>query len=99
MRSADEIIFQRDGFRCQYCGFDGSSFESWAFLQVDHFKPRSKGGLDEDENLVTACIICNQMKKDYEFATIEDAGKSLRSWWSQMHTFWETKVNPLVRRG
>jgi 5-methylcytosine-specific restriction endonuclease McrA len=41
MRPADEVVFQRDGFQCVYCGFDGSTFAGWVFLQVDHFTPKS----------------------------------------------------------
>src|SRR5579862_2934657 len=25
-------IYERDGSRCPYCGFDGASFETWSFL-------------------------------------------------------------------
>ena len=33
-------------------------------LEVDHVHPRSKGGSDSEDNLVTACFDCNQGKKD-----------------------------------
>jgi 5-methylcytosine-specific restriction endonuclease McrA len=95
MASAEEI-FRRDGFRCVYCGFDGSTFEGWAFLQVDHFKPRSKGGTEESENLVTACIVCNQMKGAFEWPTIEEAKIEIQKWWRQMREYWERNVKPLV---
>lgn len=94
-RSADEIIFQRDKFKCQYCDFDGSAFDGWVFLQVDHFKPRSAGGPDSDDNLVTACIICNQMKGAFDFRSIKEARESIERWRNQMRNFWETKVRPL----
>lgn len=48
-------ILQRDGHRCQYCG---SEFN----LTIDHVIPLSKGGQDTWENLVTACLSCNNMK-------------------------------------
>jgi 5-methylcytosine-specific restriction endonuclease McrA len=54
-------VFQRDGFRCRYCGrtpADG------ALLEADHVLPRSKGGPDTLENLVTACWECNSGKSD-----------------------------------
>jgi hypothetical protein len=34
-------------------------------LTIDHFQPRSKGGTDALENLIYACINCNQHKQDY----------------------------------
>lgn len=48
-------ILARDGFRCRYCGAGSHSVE----LHVDHVHPRSKGGRDDDSNLVTACRTCN----------------------------------------
>lgn len=53
-------VFQRDGFRCQYCGATKNSKE----LEVDHKIPVSQGGTDEFNNLVTACIDCNRGKSD-----------------------------------
>ena len=51
-------ILKRDGFTCQYCGRSGGA------LEIDHRKPSSKGGSDDDENLITACILCNRGKSD-----------------------------------
>lgn len=53
-------ILIRDGFACQYCGKKAPETE----LHVDHRHPRSKGGADTDDNLVTACITCNSGKSD-----------------------------------
>lgn len=52
-------ILERDGYRCSYCGAtaaDGSR------LEVDHFIPRSMGGADREDNLLTACDRCNNGK-------------------------------------
>jgi len=51
-------IFERDGFRCVYCG---ERFDAEA-LTVDHVQPRSRGGDHSDGNLVTACTVCNTRK-------------------------------------
>lgn len=51
-------IFQRDGFKCQYCGKGPPE----TVLEVDHIHPRSAGGTDEDSNLRTACWGCNSGK-------------------------------------
>ena len=48
-------ILERDDFTCVYCGAVGSESE----LQVDHIHPKSKGGADEDDNLVASCFECN----------------------------------------
>jgi hypothetical protein len=48
-------ILKRDGFRCRYCGAGAKD----ALLQVDHVKPKAKGGTDAPENLTTACVDCN----------------------------------------
>jgi 5-methylcytosine-specific restriction endonuclease McrA len=50
-----ESIKARDGHKCVYCG----SSEN---LTVDHIRPKSKGGTDTADNLVTACRPCNQAK-------------------------------------
>ena len=51
-------IMRRDGYQCQYCG------RSEANLTVDHIIPKSRGGTDCWENLVTACVECNNKKGD-----------------------------------
>ncbi|MCS7177271.1 MAG: HNH endonuclease [Candidatus Kapabacteria bacterium] len=61
-------IMRRDGFRCQYCG------TTEAELTIDHVIPRSRGGTDTWENLVCACIRCNNLKGD---RTPEEAGMRL----------------------
>jgi hypothetical protein len=52
-------VFQRDGFRCRYCG---RSPKEGVFLEADHVIPRSAGGSDDMSNLVTACWDCNRGK-------------------------------------
>lgn len=51
-------IFERDEYRCVYCGlaFDASE------LTLDHVQPRVKGGDRSEGNLVTACGACNTLK-------------------------------------
>ena len=52
-------ILRRDGHRCQYCGRGGD-----VALTVDHVVARAKGGQDSWENLVAACVRCNNKKGD-----------------------------------
>jgi len=54
-------IFQRDNFTCQYCG-QNIITNRGLILEIDHIKPRSKGGTDSIDNLTTACYDCNHGK-------------------------------------
>jgi 5-methylcytosine-specific restriction endonuclease McrA len=51
-------ILRRDAHKCQYCG------RSDLTLTVDHVMPVSRGGEDSWENLVCACVHCNNKKGD-----------------------------------
>ena len=51
-------IYARDGYRCQYCGDKCTTDE----LTYDHVIPRTKGGLTNWENIVSACYLCNRDK-------------------------------------
>jgi 5-methylcytosine-specific restriction endonuclease McrA len=51
-------ILRRDNHKCQYCS------RSDLTLTIDHIVPKSKGGTDSWENLVAACVKCNNKKGD-----------------------------------
>jgi 5-methylcytosine-specific restriction endonuclease McrA len=53
-------VFLRDSLRCQYCGHKFSIDE----LTIDHVIPKSKGGKNTYENVVSSCRVCNNKKKD-----------------------------------
>jgi 5-methylcytosine-specific restriction endonuclease McrA len=53
-------IYMRDKFRCQYCGDKKTAAE----LTLDHILPRSRGGDNAPVNIVTACLHCNNRKRD-----------------------------------
>ena len=53
-------IYMRDKFRCQYCGDKKTAAE----LTLDHILPRSRGGDNSPVNIVTACLQCNNRKRD-----------------------------------
>ena len=48
--------FHRDRYTCQYCGEESRQ------LTLDHVIPRHQGGEHTWENVVSACIPCNQRK-------------------------------------
>jgi hypothetical protein len=58
-----ETLRQRFEFRCGYCGV--GERDVGAELTVDHFQPRSQGGLHEPENWVYCCHACNEFKGDF----------------------------------
>jgi hypothetical protein len=60
-------IFLRDNYSCVYCKKQLESNE----LSVDHILPKSRGGKETWENLVTACKSCNCLKGN---RTPEEAG-------------------------
>jgi 5-methylcytosine-specific restriction endonuclease McrA len=51
-------IYTRDSYRCQYC----HRYFPEAELTLDHVIPVVRGGKKTWENIVTACIRCNQKK-------------------------------------
>lgn len=63
-------VMLRDEHQCQYCAKRPPLRE----LNIDHILPRSRGGPDTWENLVTACRVCN-LRKGYR--TPEEAGMRL----------------------
>jgi 5-methylcytosine-specific restriction endonuclease McrA len=49
-------IIKRDNHQCQYCG------RKIGVMTTDHIVPRALGGDDSWENLVCACLECNNRK-------------------------------------
>jgi len=70
----------RDAHQCQYCGRRPPMRE----LNIDHVVPRSRGGDDSWENLVTACRVCNLRKgwKTPEEANMHLARTPFRPRWT-----------------
>ena len=69
-------ILRRDSHKCLYCG-------STINLTVDHVIPKSRGGEDCWENLVTACVKCNNKKGS---RTPEEARMTLKHTPKNHHT-------------
>jgi 5-methylcytosine-specific restriction endonuclease McrA len=51
-------IYQRDKYTCQYCGSRYAAED----LTFDHVVPQVQGGQTTWENIVTACLGCNNRK-------------------------------------
>lgn len=61
-------IMKRDGYKCGYCS-------STRNLTIDHIIPRSKGGENTWQNLVTCCSRCNSLKDNKK---AEEVGLNLK---------------------
>jgi ATP adenylyltransferase len=53
-------VLKNAKFRCELCGVSADE----RALEVDHIRPRNKGGHDELSNLQALCFSCNAMKRD-----------------------------------
>lgn len=49
-------VLKRDGGKCQYCGVDGET--------ADHVIPLTRGGTNDEGNLVATCLSCNSKKSN-----------------------------------
>lgn len=58
-------ILERDRYRCRYCG-------GWENIGIDHIHPVSRGGSNDDENLVACCRSCNSRKSNKLLSEIEN---------------------------
>lgn len=69
-------IFERDNWRCAYCGHKVSKEPKipQRMATVDHVQPKSRGGGTTWLNLVSSCAECNWTKAD---RTPEEASMTL----------------------
>jgi len=82
-------IFERDGYTCQYCARRLPTPK----LTLDHIVPRSRGGHSTWENIVVACIGCNDRK-----ANRLPAEAGLRLIRRPTHPQWANQVAVRLRR-
>jgi len=71
-RFSKDVLFARDGGRCQYCDRELAR----GISTIDHIMPRSRGGDTSWENCVTCCPTCNVKKGN---RTPTEAGMCLLS--------------------
>ncbi|NEO40709.1 MAG: HNH endonuclease [Moorea sp. SIOASIH] len=55
-----EYLLEKWNGKCAYCGATGTQ------LEIEHIKPKSKGGSDRVSNLAIACHPCNQAKSNQD---------------------------------
>jgi 5-methylcytosine-specific restriction endonuclease McrA len=65
-RVSRRVLFARDGYRCQYCGFEAAPGRALRQLTLDHVKPAHLFATRADathwDNVTTACFACNNLK-------------------------------------
>lgn len=57
-RFRKKVLFNRDGWQCQYCGIR----LDWGSVTIDHVTPKARGGTTSWKNCVAACKKCNIKK-------------------------------------
>lgn len=99
-------VFNRDGFRCQYCGRAAPD----VVLNADHMEAVISGGETTIFNLITACFDCNSGKSDRPISRVVVAEKLNRPWlldfdktiellrWKECGYIQQKKVQLLRRR-
>jgi len=65
-------VIERADFRCEYCGEDIYEIHQWHQWEGDHLIPKSKGGGEEFDNKVCACMKCNRSKGTFDPTTVTD---------------------------
>jgi hypothetical protein len=66
LRGYSHAVLKRDGFRCRYCGLDGTkSFSAWLNLSWDHLLPKGHPERDNPDYIVAACLFCNAADNRY----------------------------------
>ena len=105
-------ILINDDLKCVYRGLDGRK-DLHSFWQIvnslDHLIPRSAGGLDTSDNLVTCCWPCNKRKSDYdprwgpdgvfdETASRVQMIKNVKARWQKDREYWEEARKEFVKR-
>lgn len=60
LRGYAHDVLKRDGFKCRYCGLDGTVFQNWLLLSWDHLLPVGHPERNDPEYIVAACRFCNE---------------------------------------
>ena len=69
-------LYDQQGGRCLYCGEELNGR-----YQLDHKRPKSRGGNESPENLCCACERCSRLKHHETAEEFMDYLKSLRERW------------------
>lgn len=63
-------LSEAQNHRCAYCGVEtmlstpaGAPCRPWNIATVEHIEPKSFGGSNDPDNLVMACLACNESRQ------------------------------------
>jgi CRISPR/Cas system Type II protein with McrA/HNH and RuvC-like nuclease domain len=95
-KKTKKYIFIRDEGKCFHCGKKLEINQ----VNIDHYQPKSKGGVDDYFNLVLSCKKCNKYKgttipKDYRGIQIKFLKKAVKDR-KIMSSISKMKYNQLV---
>ena len=62
-----EQVLEEAGYQCSYVSPTGRRCEARVALEIDHRKPRARGGSNDKENLRPMCRPHNQLEAEREF--------------------------------
>jgi hypothetical protein len=65
--AARRTVLERDGLACTWRDAKGKRCGCRAWLEIDHCRPRAKGGGSEPENLRILCRAHNQLAAEHEY--------------------------------
>jgi 5-methylcytosine-specific restriction endonuclease McrA len=89
-RAEAEKVFERDHFRCRYCGLYGkASFENALAMSLDFVVPPANKGKKDPVNLIACCRACNTIKGTRAFQNFEEAQKYVSARREELHRAWE----------
>lgn len=71
-------VYSRDDYKCQKCGGEGGPHGNTE-LHAHHITPRSKGGSDDMNNLVTLCDTCHNNQHAHDIKGSDPTAKSNNS--------------------
>lgn len=86
---AKQAVADSQGGLCFYCFnsfgsmYHRGSVVSYLFVTIDHQVPYSYLQADEAHNLVAACHICNMLKSNRMFDSVEDARVYVQAAWQR----------------
>jgi len=85
-------ILERDHYRCQYCGLDGTaSFENALAMSVDFVVPRARKGKKDPRNLVACCRTCNLIKGTRVYRGFDEAKEYVLARRDELRKSWEAR--------
>jgi 5-methylcytosine-specific restriction endonuclease McrA len=86
-------ILERDQYRCQYCGLDGTaSFDNALAMSVDFVVPRARKGRKDPRNLVACCRACNMIKGRRVYSGFDEAKAYVLERREELRKSWEAKT-------